>query len=194
MTSNIYTSPISKKKWNNLWHCKEGYRWKRLWSGKYGDDQTTVSQFEYTICCYCWRKRLNEDDIVKVVAAWWKKHGIEGNFYHLRRYTIPKSFKFVEPYLHIIEGKHRVRSRIEQRKRRKRRQEEQIAGGIRFERTRDRIFHHVESAGNVTVKDVADALGLSSAVIRRQLARMTAEGIFERISRGRYRTVVVRHE
>jgi hypothetical protein len=118
ISGNIYTSPIKKKHWNNLWHCAEGEKWKQLWNDNYGDETTTLTQVEYTICCYCWRKRLAEDEIVKVVAAWWKKHGINGNFYQLRHYTIPNSYKFVKPFLLFIEAKYVERRRIEQARRR----------------------------------------------------------------------------
>lgn len=190
---NIYTSPIKKKQWNNLWHCAEGEKWKQLWNGSYGDGSTTITQIEYTICCYCWRKRLNEDEIVKVVAAWWLKHGIEGNFFRLRRYTIPKSFKFVEPYLHIIEEKYVERRRVEQAQRRAKRKAEKIEAGLRQESTSIRIVEFVEANGIVDAEEVATGLDLSLVVARRQLARLAGTGTIHRVERGHYAAQVVSH-
>ena len=68
-----------------------------------------------------------KDEIVNVVSAWWAKHGIKGNFYQLRHITIPKTFEFAEPFLHIIEEKFVESRRIEQAKRRAKRRAEQIA-------------------------------------------------------------------
>jgi hypothetical protein len=185
-TGNTYTSPIKKKKWNNLWHCKEGKKWVQLWNCTYGDSTTTVTQYEYTICCYCWRKRLTEDEIVKVVAAWWKKHGITGNYYRLRHFTIPKTFEFVETFLHIIEGNYRELRRVEQAKRRAKRRAEQIACGGRHEPTAIRIVNFVRPAGTVDAEQVASAVDLSLPAARRQLARLTETGTLVRVGRGRY--------
>jgi hypothetical protein len=190
---NIYTTPIKKKHWNNLWHCAEGDRWQRLWNGSYGDSSTTITQLEYTICCYCWRKRLNEDEIVKVVAAWWNKHGIEGNFYRLRRYTIPKSFKFVEPYLHIIEANYLQRRRMEQAKRRARRKAEQIADGRRQDFTTTRIVEFVQATGVVDADQLSAALEISLVAARRQLARLAKDGRLNRVECGRYEIQAVNH-
>jgi ribosomal protein S25 len=188
---NIYTSPIKKKRWNNLWHCAEGKKWREIWNGSYGDESTTVTQVEYTICCYCWRKRLTENEIVKVVAAWWMKHGINGNFYQLRHYTIPKSFKFVRPYLDIIEEKYVERRRIEQANRRAKRKAEQVALGIRDERTTTRIVEIVQATGIVTAEQISTTLEISLAAARRQLARLAQKGILNRVGRGRYAIQVV---
>ena len=193
-SENIYTSPIKKKHWNNLWHCAEGEKWKQLWNGSYGDDSTTITQVEYTICCYCWRKRLNEGEIVKVVAAWWQKHGINGNFYHLRHYTIPKSFKFVRPYLDIIEANYVERRRVEQAKRRAKRKAEQIADGRRQDRISTRIVEFVQATGIVAAEQLSAALEISLVAARRQLARLAQKGILSRVERGRYATQVVSHE
>jgi hypothetical protein len=193
-SGNIYTSPIKKKHWNNLWHCAEGEKWKQLWNCSYGASSTAITQLEYTICCYCWRKRLNEDEIVKVVAAWWTKHGIDGNFYRLRRYTIPKSFKFAEPYLHIIEANYLERRRMEQAKRRAKRKAEQIADGFRQDRSNTRIVEFVQATGIVDADQVASALEISPAAARRQLARLAKDGRLNRVERGRYSTQVVSHD
>jgi hypothetical protein len=193
-SGNIYTSPIKKKHWNNLWHCAEGEKWKQLWNGTYGDDSTTITQVEYIICCYCWRKRLTEDEIVKVVAAWWAKHGISGNFYHLRRYTIPKSFKFVKPYLDIIEEKYIERRRVEQAKRRAKRKAEQIALGLRQDRTATLIVEFVQATGIVDAEQVSAALEISLVAARRQMARLAKTGILIRVGRGRYAVKAVSHD
>ncbi len=193
-SEHTYTTPIKKKHWNNLWHCAEGEKWKQLWNGTYGDDSTTITQVEYIICCYCWRKRLTEDEIVKVVSAWWQKHGINGNFYHLRHYTIPKSYKFVEPYLHIIEEKYVERRRIEQAKRRARRKAEQLALGLRQDRTATRIVEFVGGTEIVAAEQVCAALEISVVVARRQLARLAKNGTLQRVGRGRYAAQVVSHE
>ena len=193
-SGNIYTTPIKKKHWNNLWHCAEGERWKQLWNGTYGDDSTTLTQVEYTMCLYCWRKRLTEEEIVKVVAAWWKKHGISGNFYQLRHFTIPKSYKFAEPYLHIIEEKYVQRRRIEQAKRRAKRKAEQLALGLRQDRTATRIVKFVQATGTVDAQQVSAALEISLAAARRQLARLAKNGTLERVERGRYAAQVVNHD
>jgi hypothetical protein len=192
-SGNIYTSPIKKKHWNNLWFCAEGEKWKQLWNGTYGDDSTTITQVEYTICCYCWRKRLTEDEIVKVVAAWWKKHGINGNFYHLRHHTIPKSFKFVKPYLHFIEEKYIERRRIEQAKRRAKRKAEQLQLGFRQEPTATRIVEFVQATGIVDAEQLSAALEISLVATRRQLARLAKNGTLQRVGRGRYAAQVVSH-
>jgi hypothetical protein len=193
-SGNIYTAPIKKKHWNNLWHCAEGEKWKQLWNGTYGSDSTTITQVEYTICCYCWRKRLTEDEIVKVVAAWWNKHGIKGNFYQLRHCTIPKSYKFVEPFLHIIEEKYIERRRIEQAKRRARRKAEQLALGLRLDRTATRIVEFVQATGTVDAQQVSAALEISLVAARRQLARLARSGILQRVGHGRYAMRVVNHD
>ena len=193
-SGNIYTSPIKKKHWNNLWHCAEGEKWKQLWNGTYGDDSTTITQVEYTICCYCWRKRLTEDEIVKVVAAWWKKHGIKGNYYQLRHYTIPNSYNFVESHLHIIEEKYVERRRIEQAKRRAKRKAEQVALGLRQEPTASRIMAFVQATGIVAAEQVSAALEISLVAARRQVARLAKTGILIRVGRGRYAAQVVSHE
>ena len=193
-SGNIYTSPIKKKHWNNLWHCAEGEKWKQLWNGTYGDDSTTLTQVEYTICCYCWRKRLTEDEIVKVVAAWWKKHGINGNFYQLRHYTIPNSYNFVEPYLPFIEAKYVERRRVEQAKRRAKRKAEQLALGFRREPPANRIIGFVQTTGTVDAEQLSVALDMSLVAARRQLARLAKNGTLQRVGRGRYAAHVVNHE
>lgn len=194
MTSkNIYTAPIRKRKWNNLWHCGEGERFRALWNGTYGNEQTTITQYEYTICHYCWRKRLDEDDIVKVMAAWWAKHGINGNFYQLRHITIPESFKFAEPFLQIIEEKYQERRRVEQAKRRAKRKAEELALGLQQDRTANRIVDFVQATRSVAAKQVSAALELSLAAARRQLARLAKKGTLQRVGRGRYSAQVVSH-
>jgi hypothetical protein len=192
-SGKIYTSPIKKKRWNNLWHCAEGKKWKQLWYGTYGDDSITLTQVEYTICLYCWRKRLTEDEIVKVVAAWWNKHGITGNFHQLRHYTIPKSYKFVEPYLHIIEEKYVVRRRVEQAKRRAKRKAEQVALGLWQDRTATQVVEFVQATGIVQAAQISAALELSLPAARRQLARQAKNDTLQRVGRGRYAVQVVSH-
>jgi hypothetical protein len=192
-SAHIYTSPIKKKHWNNLWHCAEGEKWKRLWNGTYGDDSTTITQVEYTICCYCWRKRLTEDEIVKVVAAWWTKHSINGNFYQLRHYTIPNSYSFVEPYLPFIEAKYVERRRIEQARRRAKRKAEQLVLGLRREPSANRIIRFVRATGTVDAAQLSAALELSVVAARRQLARLAKKDILSRTGRGRYAAQVVSH-
>lgn len=183
---NTYTAPIKKKKWNNLWYCKEGEKWKKLWANTYGDESTTITQVEYTICCYCWRKLLNEDEIVKVVSAWWKKHHINGNFYHLRHFTIPKTYKFTKPYVKIIEDNYSKRRRIEQTQRRAKRRSEEVAKGVRPERTADQIVQFVRSAGIASAEQIAGSLDVSLAATRRQLARLAKTGLLHRSQRGCY--------
>jgi len=193
-SGSIYTTPIKKKHWNNLWHCAEGEKWKRLWNGSYGDEATRLTQVEYTICCYCWRKRLTEGEIVKVVAAWWKKHGINGNFYQLRHYTIPKSYNFVEPFLLFIEAKYVERRRLEQAKRRAKRKAEQVALGLCQEPTATRILEFVQATGIVAAEQVSTALELSLPAARRQLARLAKNGTLQRVGRGRYAVQAVGHD
>jgi predicted ArsR family transcriptional regulator len=69
-----------------------------------------------------------------------------------------------------------------------------VATGVRRERTRDRIIAYVKSAGTVAATNVAEQLGLSMPATRRQFGRLTAQGLLERVGRGRYRAVAVKHE
>ena len=128
------------------------------------------------------------------MAAWWKKHDITGNYYHLRHYTIPKTFAFVEPFLSIIEENYRERRRVEQAKRRAKRRAEKIALGDRQQPTAVRIVNFAESAGVVHAEQVGTALDLSVAAARRQLARLTETGALVRVGRGRYAVAGDRHE
>ncbi|MGE0407433.1 MAG: DeoR family transcriptional regulator [Candidatus Korobacteraceae bacterium] len=130
---------------------------------------------------------------MKVVVAWWKKHGIKGNFYQLRHVTIPESFKFVEPFLCIIEEKYMERRRVEQKQRRGRRKAGQIALGLQWERTANRIVEFVQTRGNVAAEQLSAALDISLAAARRQLARLAKNGPLQRVGRGRYAASGVCH-
>jgi hypothetical protein len=167
ITSNTYTPPINRKKWNTLFHCNESWKMKQLWKSgyKYGSGRHSRSSIEYTLSLYLWRKRLNEAEIVKVFSAWWHKHKLRGNFYRLRHFTIPQSFAFAAPYLEIIEAKYLEQRRLEQLRRRAKRKKERPFS------TGDRIVEFMNQHRPVTAQQVAIALKLTPASISKRFAR-----------------------
>jgi hypothetical protein len=91
------------------------YKIKRLFFSKYwrslynGEQDLTLTQYEYKIATHCWLQRLNHQDIETLMGWWYQKHGIAGNFWHLRRCVIPGTYNWTRESI-------RAQKRIENQK------------------------------------------------------------------------------
>lgn len=84
---------------DNIYHHDiKPYKIKRLFFSKYwrslynAEQNLTLTQYEYKIATHCWLQRLNQPDIETIMGWWYKKHSIEGNFWHLRHLVIPETY------------------------------------------------------------------------------------------------------
>lgn len=59
----------------------------------------SVMQCEYKLCTHMWLQRLREDDIEIVMAWWYRRHNIKGNWGRLRHQIIPETYAFAKPIL-----------------------------------------------------------------------------------------------
>jgi hypothetical protein len=90
----------SVKSNNNTYHGIKPYKIKRLFFSKYwrslytAELDLTLAQYEYKIATHCWLQRLNHQDIETVMGWWYAKHGIAGNFWHLRHCVIPDTYNW----------------------------------------------------------------------------------------------------
>jgi hypothetical protein len=129
------------------------------------------------------RKRLNAQDIVNMFRAFWRKHGIVATpamFYELRHTIIPQVYKFVAPYLAIIEKKYGDQRRLAQARRRAKRKLEQPPD---VPNTTARIVSYMAANGTVTARQVASALNLTPSGVSKQLSR---SGAFTKVSYGKF--------
>jgi hypothetical protein len=85
---------------NNIYHEIKPYKIKRLffskhWRSLYSKQQDlTLTQYEYKLATHCWLQRLNHEDIETIMGWWYKKHGVAGNFWHLRHCIIPDTYNW----------------------------------------------------------------------------------------------------
>lgn len=90
----------SVKSNNNTYTEIKPYKIKRLnfskyWRSLYHKEQNlTLTQYEYRLATHCWLQRLNYQDIETIMGWWYAKHGIAGNFWHLRHIVIPATYNW----------------------------------------------------------------------------------------------------
>lgn len=87
LSQDIYPNTIKSYKIKRLFHSPY---FRSLYSQA---DSFTLQQYEYKLATHCWLQRLCESDIITIMAWWYKKHGIQANFWHLRHVIIPETYR-----------------------------------------------------------------------------------------------------
>jgi len=81
-------SEIKQYKMDRLFYSSY---FRSLWYGTV-EPKLSQRQYEYKIATHCWLQCLNEADIVFLIAAWYKKHGIAGSMYFVRHNVVPDTY------------------------------------------------------------------------------------------------------
>lgn len=172
--------PIAQRKWNLLWRCKEKETWKTLWNI---DSKRTEQQHLYSMCCFMWNRGFNEQEIIFAIATWWKKYGLQGNWYLLRNTILPETFRFTTPAREESKLRYRETRRIQQAQRRARRKAE-AAIPPRLTNT-DRVLAWAKEE-ILTSFVISDRLGISQNAAQQLLSRLAKDGRLARIAYGQY--------
>lgn len=85
----IYISGLKTYKANKLFYSKH---FRALYYRQ--DADLSIVQYEYKLCTQMWLQRMREEDIVLVMAWWYSRHGINGNWGRLRCQIIPDTYLF----------------------------------------------------------------------------------------------------
>jgi hypothetical protein len=186
MNTNTYTKTkgIPKNRWNHLWRCKRNADWRKFWEARVNAEEQLSRECQMSL--FMWLQGFTEEYIIAVMAAWWEKHGIEGNFYRVRHYVIPLTYDFALPFLPQIEANHRERQRVAQAKRRAKKKAKQIAAGLTTPPTRQAIIEYAMSHTVMTAEDIMTSTGLSRSAASKQLSRLVSADILIRVGFGRY--------
>lgn len=193
MSTTIYN--VKERKWNLLWRCKRASEWRNLWDARKEQIETRLFSFEHKLCLFMWLHGFTETEIVQVMAAWYSKHGIKGNFYTLRRVIIPNTYRFAEPFLLPMETNQLERRRISQAKWRAKKRARSISNGLMPESTRQVVMRHAASHDAFSAGDLEAITGRSRSTIAKQLSRFANEGSLVRVKYGKYALApAVNHE
>jgi hypothetical protein len=135
------------------------------------NDQSN-SCYEYHIAKMGFHVGLNPYQVMTMIQDWWKHHHIEGKIDRLVRYTIPNAWAASKDY---VENYQAEQAEKKQKK---------------FDnKTTTRILGYLIDYESVS--DMKKDLGLNHSTAQMALRRMVAQGLIEKIGRGRYRLIVV---
>lgn len=158
---------VPERKLFYLWWMHKDFR--KLWFRQVGK-KTQLAE-EKALLLRCILFGLNRDEATAVIQAWWYWHDIPAEAMDLQilsLHTYSVARKFAQPILEEYE-----RRNAQERNERL------------LQKTRSQIYD-VLFSGAMTARQIATELGTSYESTRKQLQRMTDQGLLKRVKRGLY--------
>lgn len=174
--TNIHQD-VRKYKLSGIWWHKPrcfSHTWASVWNGNWAGTpaESNRKQYEYKLCHEMAVREFNDREIVALVYAWWARHRIEPDYQRLITVVIPKVRKFTAGTVAAARA-HRNRAK------RVRRHQRRVQPS-----TRERIVARVWENPFTSVGDLSEALKITRDAAKKQLQRLTKEGLLLKTKTG----------
>lgn len=176
--TNIYQH-VRKYKLDGIWWDKPGrfsQAWASAWTGTWAGtpSESNRTRYEYKLSHRMALREFNDREMVAFLYTWWRQHGLEPNYHRLVTTIIPSVRRFTAG---TVAAARTARNRAK----RLRRHQQRIHGPAN---TRERIVAHLLETPFTSMPDLAASVGITHDAAKKQLQRLTKEGLLLKTDTG----------